>query len=47
MGVKLISLSNDERLIGIERIEMLEGEEDDVSDEPGDGEQNQNDTSEE
>ena len=47
MGVKLISLSNDERLIGIERIEMLEGEVDDASDEAGDGEQNQNDTSEE
>jgi DNA gyrase subunit A len=53
MGVKLISLSNDERLIGIERIEMLEGELDDTSGEPGEpgepgeGEQNQNDTSEE
>ena len=47
MGVKLISLSNDERLIGIERIEMLEGEVDDASDEPGEGERNQNDSSEE
>jgi DNA gyrase subunit A len=47
MGVKLISLSNDERLIGIERIEMLESELDDASGEAGEGEQNQNDTSEE
>jgi len=47
MGVKLISLSNDERLIGIERIEMLEGEAGDASGESGDDEQNQNDTSEE
>jgi DNA gyrase subunit A len=47
MGVKLIRLSNDERLIGIERIEMLEGEIDEPSGEPGDGEQDQNNTSEE
>ena len=48
MGVKLIRLSNDERLIGIERIEMLEEEvEEAASGEPGDDEQNQNDTSEE
>jgi DNA gyrase subunit A len=47
MGVKLISLSNDERLIGIERIEMLESELDNASGEAGEGEQNQNDTSEE
>lgn len=47
MGVKLIRLSNDERLIGIERIEMLEGEIDEPSGEPGDGAQDQNNTSEE
>ena len=47
MGVKLIRLSNDERLIGIERIEMLEEEVEETSGESVDGEQNQNDTSEE
>ncbi|MGD9254963.1 MAG: DNA gyrase subunit A [Chromatiales bacterium] len=48
MGVKLISLANDEHLIGIERVEMLEGEVDDHdSDESDGGEQNQNDISEE
>jgi DNA gyrase subunit A len=47
MGVKLIRLSNDERLIGIERIEMLEGEIDEPSGEPEDGAQDQNNTSEE
>jgi DNA gyrase subunit A len=47
MGVKLISLANDERLIGIERVEMLEGEVDNDSIESDGGEQNQNDISEE
>ena len=48
MGVKLIRLSNDERLIGIERVEMLEGEVDDSDTGESDGgEQNQNDISEE
>ena len=45
MGVKLISLSNEERLIGIERIEMLEGDEDEDAEAGEDTEQN--DTSEE
>ena len=48
MGVKLIRLSNDEHLIGIERVEMLEGEVDehDTGESDG-GEQKQNDISEE
>jgi DNA gyrase subunit A len=48
MGVKLIRLSNDEHLIGIERVEMLEGEVDehDTGESDG-GEQKQNEISEE
>jgi DNA gyrase subunit A len=47
MGVKLISLSNEERLIGVARIEMLEGENDEEHDEAAVDDTEQNEPSEE